>query len=67
MNIDINYIIRNEMLKQHITLGELTKALSCSRQNLYVKLKRNDLKLSDIEKIAGVLKCEVNLTFSPKN
>ncbi|MCR5357828.1 MAG: helix-turn-helix transcriptional regulator [Lachnospiraceae bacterium] len=42
---------------------ELAAALNVSSQNLYNKLKKDDFKESDMEKIADVLGCKLDVTL----
>ena len=65
--MDIEYIIRNELLKRHITLTELSNRLGVPRQNTSSKLKRINSKLSDLEKIANALDCELSISFIPRD
>ena len=64
--MDINLLIRTELIKHDMTIGELVQKLGCSRQALGVRLRRNDMKVSTLEQIAELLDCQLNISFSPK-
>lgn len=52
---------------KHIGIGELSIRLGHSKQNLYQKLNRNSFKVSDLEKIAEVLNCKVEIKFTSQD
>ncbi len=63
MNIDIEEKIRILCIKKKSSLTSLAEKLGCTKQNLFIKLKRNDMKLSDICKMVEALGGEVELNF----
>lgn len=66
--MDIEYLIRNEMLKKHKKVTDIIKYFGTTKQNFYVKLKRgNNMKISDLEKFADALDCELSIQFIPRN
>lgn len=57
--INIKEIIEIGCIKNNITITDLAKKLNTSKQNLFNKLYRNDLKLSDIIEICNQLGIEI--------
>lgn len=55
--------IEHVLLKRKMSKSELAAALNVSSQNLYNKLKKDDFKESDMEKIADVLGCKLDVTL----
>lgn len=53
-------------IKKNISIAELSVKLGNSKQNLFNKLYRNDMKISDLEKIATALNCELKINFIDK-
>ncbi len=66
MELDINEIIRLLCVKRKVTVAELSVMLGRSKQNLFNKLYRNNMKVSDLKKIADILNAEVTITFTDK-
>lgn len=64
--MDINENIRILCIKRKMTVADLSVKLGNSKQNLYNKLYRNDMKISDLEKIAEALDCNVQINFTDK-
>lgn len=64
--MDINESIRILCIKRKMTVADLSVKLGNSKQNLYNKLYRNDMKISDLEKIAEALDCNVQINFTDK-
>ncbi len=64
--MDISRLIKIELLKNNISVEQLAKKLGVTKQALYLKLHRNDMKISTIEEIADTLNCTVSLSFIPK-
>ncbi len=61
--MNIAEMIKILCVKRNTSVAELSVKLGNSKQNLFNKLYRNDMKLSDIEKIAEALGCEISLHF----
>jgi len=57
--INIKEIIEIGCIKNNIRITDLAKKLNTSKQNLFNKLYRNDLKLSDIIEICNQLGIEI--------
>ena len=55
--------IEHVLLKRKMNKVELAQSLGVSTQNLYNKLKKDDFKESDMQKIADVLGCKLNVTL----
>ena len=56
--MNVSQTIRDELHFQRRTLGWLAQEIYMSRQNLYVKMKQNDMKSSEIKVIAKALEVE---------
>ena len=65
--MDLNYIIRSELLRQNKDIKFLAQKFGCTKENLYNKLNRNDMKISTIERIAEALDCDLEIKFIPRN
>ena len=50
-----------------MTLTDLAEKLGVTQQNVSAKLKKNDMRISEIEKIADVLEYEIDIKFKQKN
>ena len=61
--IDINETIRILCIKRGTTVAALSEKLGNTKQNLFMKLYRNNMKLSDIEKIAEALGARLEIKF----
>ena len=57
--INIKEIIEIGCIKNNISVTELAQKLGTSKQNLFNKLYRNDLRFSDLQKICDVLGIEI--------
>lgn len=56
--------IRILLIKRgNISVAELARRLGMAPQNLNRKLKRDTFSVSDLEKIAQALDCELNISF----
>lgn len=51
---------------QEVTSAELAERLGITRQNLWNKFRRNNMKISDLENIAYVLGCRLQIDFIDK-
>ena len=63
---DIDKIVRTLCVLKGISVAELSVKLGGSKQNLFNKLYRNDIKLSDLDRIADTLGLELHLQFVDK-
>ena len=59
--MNISELIKILCVKRNITVAELSVKMGFSKQNLFNKLYRNDMKVSDLEKVLGALDCELKL------
>ena len=50
-------------IKRNTNVAELSVKLGNSKQNLFNKLYRNDMKTSDLKKIADALDCDLKIEF----
>ena len=46
-----------------ISSVELARRLGITKQNLWNRYKRNDMRISDLERIANVLECKLQIDF----
>ncbi len=49
-----------------ITIDELARGIGCTKQNLYLKMKRGNWKEGELEAYAEALGCEVEVVFTDK-
>lgn len=66
MELDINEITRLLCVKRKITVAELSVKLGKSKQNLFNKLYRGDMKLSELRRIADMLEIDLDITFTDR-
>lgn len=57
--MNVNEIIKILCIKRGITIAQLSVKLGNSKQNLFNKIYRNNMKLSDLEKILSLLNAEI--------
>lgn len=57
------------LIKRKMSKVELATRLNSSQQNLYAKMKKDDFRESDMQKIAAELGChlEINLVMNDTN
>ncbi len=61
--MDFTEIIKIACIKRKISLTELAERTKQSQQNLTNKLRRNDFKTSELERIAAALDAELDIRF----
>lgn len=59
MNHNIKKIIEIACVINDITITDLAKKLGCTKQNLFQKVRRNDMRYSDLEEICNQLGIEI--------
>ena len=64
--MNVSEIIKIICVKRNITVAELSVKMGFSMQNLFNKLYRNDMKVSDLEKILDALDCELKICVLDK-
>ncbi|MGI5057341.1 helix-turn-helix domain-containing protein [Treponema socranskii] len=64
--MNVSEIIKIICVKRNITVAELSVKMGFSKQNLFNKLYRNDMKVSDLEKILDALDCELKICVLDK-
>ena len=64
--MNVSEIINIICVKRNITVAELSVKMGFSKQNLFNKLYRNDMKVSDLEKILDALDCELKICVLDK-
>lgn len=62
-NLTVSEKIKIILNRQNISMQELADALDMTRQNLYNKLKRENMKEEDIAKIAKALNVKYEINF----
>ena len=64
--MDITKEIKRIMFEENVTLVELSGRLGTTFQNLGAKFKRNNFKISDLEKISDALGYDLKIEFIKK-
>lgn len=59
--------IKKILIDKDMTLTDLAEKLGVTQQNVSAKLKKNDMRISEIEKIASLLDYDVDIKFKQKN
>jgi len=59
--MNVSEIIKIICIKRNTTIAELSVKMGFSKQNLFNKLYRNDMKVSDLERILDALDCELKI------
>ena len=59
--MNISEIIKILCVKRNTPIAELSVTMGNSKQNLFNKLYRNDMKVSDLEKILETLNAELRV------
>ncbi len=65
--MNVSEIIKIICVKRNITVAELSVKMGFSKQNLFNKLYRNDMKVSDFENVLAALDCELKFEVLDKN
>lgn len=61
--MDIAKEIKKILIDKDMTLTDLAEKLGVTQQNVSAKLKKNDMRISEIEKILGVLGYKLDVEF----
>jgi hypothetical protein len=61
--MDVSELIKILCVKRKTSVAELSVKMGNSKQNLFNKLYRNDMKISDLEKILAALDSELKITI----
>lgn len=61
--MDLTQTIKIILIKRKMTVTQLSVSTNQSQSNLTHKLQRNDFRISDLEKIANALDCELSIKF----
>lgn len=64
--MDIAKEIKKILIDKDMTLTDLAEKLGVTQQNVSAKLKKNDMRISEIEKIASLLDYDVDIKFIQK-
>lgn len=65
--MDLAEDIKIICIKHKLSMTELAERTGQSQPNLANKLRRNDFKSSELEKIAEALNCELKISFIDKD
>ena len=65
--MNVSEIIKILCITRNVSVAELSVKMGFSKQNLFNKLYRNDMKLSDFEKVLEALDCELKINVIDKN
>lgn len=63
MNMTAGEKLRIIMDRQKMSMGQMADGTGQSRQNLSNKMKRDDFSEKELQKMAGVLGCTINIQF----
>lgn len=61
--LDIAKEIKKILIDKDMTLTDLAEKLGVTQQNVSAKLKKNDMRISEIEKILGILGYKLDVEF----
>ena len=61
--LDIAKEIKKILIDKDMTLTDLAEKLGVTQQNVSAKFKKNDMRISEIEKILGVLGYKLDVEF----
>ena len=61
--MDIAKEIKKILIDKDMTLTDLAEKLGVTQQNVSATLKKNDMRISEIEKILGVLGYKLDVEF----
>lgn len=61
--MDIAKEIKKILIDKDMTLTDLAEKLGVTQQNVSAKLKKNDMRISEIEKILGILGYKLDVEF----
>lgn len=61
--MDIAKEIKKILIDKDMTSTDLAEKLGVTQQNVSAKLKKNDMRISEIEKILGVLGYKLDVEF----
>lgn len=64
--MNVSEIIKIICIKRNTTIAELSVKMGFSKQNLFNKLYRNDMKVSDLEKVLAALDYELKIDVLDK-
>ena len=61
--MDISEKIRILAIKNHITVQQIAEKSGQSSANLYNKMSRNTFKVSELERLAQAVDCDLEINF----
>ena len=64
--INVQETIKILCVKRRMSITALAEKLGTTKQNLYNKMHRNNMKISELEKIMDVLNCNMEIIITDK-
>lgn len=64
--MDFSKVIKKILIDEDMTISDLAKKLDVTQQNVSAKLKKNDPRISEINKIADILGYDVKIELIKK-
>ena len=61
--MDVSKFIKVELAKNDMNQSNLAELLGITRQNVHIRMTRNAWKVSDLERIADALNCDLSVEF----
>ena len=64
--MDIKKLVQHALVDKGISLRELARIMDTTVQNLSNKLQRNDMRISDLEKIFEAMEFDLSISYKDK-
>lgn len=65
--MDIKKLVQHALVDKGISLRELARIMDTTVQNLSNKLQRNDIRISDLEKIFEAMEFDLSISYKAKD
>lgn len=65
--MDIKKLVQHALVDKGISLRELARIMDTTVQNLSNKLQRNDMRISDLEKIFEAMEFDLSISYKEKD
>ncbi len=59
--------IKEKLKEKGLKQGELAKELGISKENISQRMKKDNWRINELERIAEILKCDLICEFKEKN
>lgn len=59
--------IKEKLKEKGLKQGELAKELEISKENISQRMKKDNWRINELERIAEILKCDLICEFKEKN